>query len=189
MVLGLVAVMAANLAESVYIGFVGTLELAALGFTFPLVMLMQSMSMGLAVGASSVVARSIGANDHARAKIILTHSLLLTIIFVSLIAIILFPNLESLFQLLGAGGEALPLAVEYMQVWFLGLPFFSIAMVGSQLMRSAGDVKKPGYLMVVGAALQILCGPIFIFGLGGAPDLGLLGAAVGFVVARFFGFL
>ena len=62
MVLGLVAVMAANLAESVYIGFVGTLELAALGFTFPLVMLMQSMSMGLAVGASSVVARSIGAN-------------------------------------------------------------------------------------------------------------------------------
>ena len=189
MVLGLVAVMAANLAESVYIGFVGTLELAALGFTFPLVMLMQSMSMGLAVGASSVVARSIGANDHARAKIILTHSLLLTIIFVSLIAIVLFPNLESLFQLLGAGGEALPLAVEYMQVWFLGLPFFSIAMVGSQLMRSAGDVKKPGYLMVVGAALQILCGPIFIFGLGGAPELGLLGAAVGFVVARFFGFL
>ena len=56
-------------------------------------------------------------------------------------------------------------------------------------MRSAGDVKKPGYLMVVGAALQILCGPIFIFGLGGAPELGLLGAAVGFVVARFFGFL
>ena len=49
MVLGLVAVMAANLAESVYIGFVGTLELAALGFTFPLVMLMQSMSMGLAL--------------------------------------------------------------------------------------------------------------------------------------------
>ena len=90
---------------------------------------------------------------------------------------------------MGAGGEALPLAVEYMQVWFLGLPFFSIAMVGSQLMRSAGDVKKPGYLMVVGAALQILCGPIFIFGLGGAPELGLLGAAVGFVVARFFGFL
>ena len=85
---------------------------------------MQSMSMGLAVGASSVVARSIGANDHARAKIILTHSPCSTIIFVSLIAIILFPNLESLFQLLGAGGEAYRLAVEYMQVWFLDCLFF-----------------------------------------------------------------
>jgi Na+-driven multidrug efflux pump len=57
MVLGLVAVMAANLVESIYIGLLGTVELAALGFTFPLVMLMQSMTMGLAVGASSVVAR------------------------------------------------------------------------------------------------------------------------------------
>ena len=68
MVLGLVAVMTANLVESIYIGLLGTVELAALGFTFPLVMLMQSMTMGLAVGASSVVARLVGSNDFSAAK-------------------------------------------------------------------------------------------------------------------------
>ena len=60
MLFGFVAVMGANLMESLYIGRVGTLELAALGFTFPLVMTLQSMTMGLGIGASSVVARSIG---------------------------------------------------------------------------------------------------------------------------------
>ena len=61
MLLGFVAVMGANLMESLYISQVGTLELAALGFTFPLVMMMQGVTMGLGVGASSVVARKIGA--------------------------------------------------------------------------------------------------------------------------------
>ena len=53
MVLGLVSVMAASLMEIIYIGKVGTDELAAIGFTFPLVMILQGISMGLGIGASS----------------------------------------------------------------------------------------------------------------------------------------
>ena len=60
MVFGMVAIMAASLAETVYISFLGTEELAALGFAFPIVMLIQSTTMGLSVGASSVVSRRFG---------------------------------------------------------------------------------------------------------------------------------
>ena len=137
MLFGFIAVMGANLMESLYIGRVGTLELAALGFTFPLVMTLQGMTMGLGVGASSVVARSIGASDWPRARRLITHSFLLVIAFVTIVAVVIYLSLETLFTMLGANDEARVLASGYMTIWLLGLPFFAIAMVGSSLMRAA----------------------------------------------------
>ena len=85
MLLGFVAVMSANLIETLYIGNVGTQELAALGFTFPVVMGLQGMMMGLGIGASSVVARSIGSGEWRRAKALITHSFVLVLAFASVI--------------------------------------------------------------------------------------------------------
>ena len=158
MLLGFVAVMGANLMESLYIGRVGTLELAALGFTFPLVMTLQGMTMGLGIGASSVVARSIGASDWSSARRVITHSFLLVMLFVMVVALMVLGLLESMFTLLGADQSAKALAVEYMKIWLVGLPFFAIAMVGSSLMRAAGDAIKPSYLMTVSALIQVVLG-------------------------------
>ena len=189
MLLGFVAVMSANLIETLYIGNVGTQELAALGFTFPVVMGLQGMMMGLGIGASSVVARSIGSGEWRRAKALITHSFVLVLAFVALITLFMALFLEDIFSLLGAKGEILDMSVEYMRVWLLGVPFFAIAMVGSTLMRAAGDAVKPGYLMVVGAVLQVALGPVFIFGLFGFSQMGLAGAAIAFVAARTVSFL
>ena len=189
MLLGFVAVMSANLIETLYIGNVGTQELAALGFTFPVVMGLQGMMMGLGIGASSVVARSIGSGEWRRAKALITHSFVLVLAFVALITLFMALFLEDIFSLLGAKGEILDMSVAYMRVWLLGVPFFAIAMVGSTLMRAAGDAVKPGYLMVVGAVLQVALGPVFIFGLFGFSQMGLAGAAIAFVAARTVSFL
>lgn len=187
MVLGLVSVMSANLIETVYISLIGTEQLAALGFTFPLVMLLQSLTMGLAVGASSVVARRVGAARMDQAKIIISHSLLITLLLIGVLIVLVQPNLQSIFGFLGAQAQAQALAVEYMEIWFLGLPFFAVAMVGSSLMRAMGDVATPGYLMTLGAGLQIALGPIFIFGVQDYAGFGLAGAAMAFVLARTVG--
>ena len=74
-VLGLVSVLGASLVETIYISRVGTIDLAALGFTFPLAMIFQSVAMGLGIGASSVVARAMGSGQSEKAKKIITHSL------------------------------------------------------------------------------------------------------------------
>jgi len=129
MLFGFVAVMGANLMESLYIGRVGTLELAALGFTFPLVMTLQGMTMGLGIGASSVVARSIGAADWDRARRLITHSFVLVLLFVALVAGVVFVFLTPIFELLGADRQAQALARGYMTIWLIGLPFFAIARV------------------------------------------------------------
>lgn len=189
MVMGLISVMGASLIETIYIGKVGTNELAALSFSFPLVMLFQGISMGLGIGASSVVARTMGKGDKEKAKRLITHCFILVMGLILVVAALTYTSIESFFTLLGADEIILPLAVTYMQTWLIGLPFFTVAMVGSTLMRATGDATTPGYLMAIGSGLHVIISPFFIFGLMGAPELGLPGAAVGFVLARFVSFL
>ena len=189
MVMGLVTVMGANLIETIYVSLLGTDELAALGFTFPLVMLLQSMTMGLGVGASSVVARKIGADERVQATSIISHSLLITVMFVGIVSLLVSSTLSEIFDLLGAEKNIKSMALEFMEVWFYGLPFFAVAMVGTSLMRAAGDVATPGYLMAVGSFLQVLFGPALIFGFSEWDGFGLKGAAIAFIVARTTTFL
>ena len=189
MVMGLVTVMGANLIETIYVSLLGTDELAALGFTFPLVMLLQSMTMGLGVGASSVVARKIGADEWVQATSIISHSLLITVIFVGIVSLLVSSTLSQIFDLLGAEKNIKSMALEFMEVWFYGLPFFAVAMVGTSLMRAAGDVATPGYLMAAGSFLQVLFGPALIFGFSEWDGFGLKGAAIAFIVARTTTFL
>ena len=187
--MGLVTVMGANLIETIYISLLGTDELAALGFTFPLVMLLQSMTMGLGVGASSVVARKIGADERVQATSIISHSLLITVVFVGIVSLLVSSTLSEIFNLLGAEKNIKSMALEFMEVWFYGLPFFAVAMVGTSLMRAAGDVATPGYLMAAGSFLQVLFGPALIFGFSEWDGFGLKGAAIAFIVARTTTFL
>ena len=188
MTLGFVSIMTASLVETIYIGALGTNELAAISFTFPLVMLLQGVSMGLAIGASSVVARAMGSGDKERARRLITHCFVLVTAVILCFAVIAYSLLDPFFALLGAEVEVLALTVAYSKVWLLGLPFFTFAFVGSTLMRAAGDAVTPGYLMTVGSALHVLIAPVFIFGLAGAPAMGLEGAALGFVLARIVSF-
>jgi len=189
MILGLISVMGAGVIETLYIGNVGTDELAALSFSFPLVMLFQGISMGLGIGASSVIARTMGQGDREQAKLLISHCFILVMGLIVAVAVLSYSGISAFFSLLGADALILPLAVEYMQTWLWGLPFFTVAMVGSTLMRAVGDATTPGYLMAIGSGLQVLISPLFIFGLMGAPELGLTGAAVGFVLARFVSLL
>ena len=188
MVFGMVAIMAANLIETVYISFLGTQELAALGFSFPIIMLIQSTAMGLSVGASSVVSRKIGEGKHDLGRLVATHCLLFSLLLSLVLIIVVSPNLAEIFELLGAQENVRNLATSYVDLWFIGLPFFAFAMVGSSLMRAMGDIARPGYLMALAALLQIVFAPALIFGVNGFSGFGLAGAAQAFVMARVIGF-
>jgi|TARA_B100000315_G_scaffold260346_1_gene321004 putative MATE family efflux protein len=184
MLMGFVSIMTAQLMETVYIGLIGTDELAAVSFTFPLVMILQGVAMGLSVGASSIVARTMGTGDREKVRRLITHCFLLVVVLILTFTSIAYANLTFFFNLLGAQPHILPLIIRYMEIWLLGVPFFTIALVGSTLMRAAGDAVTPGYLMTVGSALHVIIAPFFIFGLGPVPEMGLEGAAIGFVLAR-----
>ncbi|MCH2568907.1 MAG: MATE family efflux transporter, partial [Pseudomonadales bacterium] len=189
MMLSMLSFMVASLVETLYIGWVGTNELAAISFTFPVIYTLQGVSMGLGIGASSVVARSVGLGDHVRVRRVVTHVIVLgtTISLVMAVGTSFF--LYDIFSLLGAEGVVLDLVVDYMWIWLIGLPVFTMTFVGTTLMRATGDAKTPGYLSALGSILHMAIAPFCIFGYGPIPAMGLEGAAISFIVARQLAFI
>ena len=184
MVMGFLAMTIAQLIEAAYLGMVGSDELAAAAFTFPVVMAFNALTRGIGVGTGAVLARAIGEGNRALAVRLTSHGLLLTLLFTLFCAACLILWSGHVFRALGATGHILELAVAYLTIWCLGFPAFGLAMVGAGLMRSIGDPAFPGYVMTTGSVLQILFGPPLIFGWFGFPALGIEGAAWSFVAAR-----
>lgn len=73
MVFGLFSIVAFNLVDTFFVGHLGTDELAALSFTFPVVMVLNSLALGLGIGASAVIARAIGGGDHRVQRLTIKH--------------------------------------------------------------------------------------------------------------------
>ena len=189
MIMGFLAMTTAQLIEAFYLGMVGRDELAAVAFTFPLVMGFNALTRGIGVGTGAVLARAIGEGDREQAARLTSHGLLLTALFTIACALLLAWRGEGLLRLLGAHGHVLELASLYMLVWVIGFPGFGLSMVGSGLMRSIGDPAFPGYVMTTGSLIQVLVAPPLIFGWWGIPALGIEGAAWSFVIARSGSFL
>ncbi|GBE17611.1 multidrug export protein MepA [archaeon BMS3Abin16] len=184
MVFGMLGIVVFNLADTFFVAQLGTPELAALSFTFPVVLVVGSIAMGLGVGVSAVISRAIGKGDHNRVQRLTTDSLVLALLIVVVAVILGIFTINPLFTQLGATPEIIALIRQYMTIWYLGAVFVIVPMVGNNAIRATGDTKTPGMIMVVAAAINIVLDPILIFGLGPFPMLGLKGAAIATVIAR-----
>lgn len=188
MFMGFIAMTVSQLIETIYLGMLGTAELAAVSFTFPLVMVLQSVAMGVGIGASSIIARTSGAGDREAVRRLVSHCLILVVAVVFLMAYLGRTYSAAIFQLLGAEGHVLELIMLYTDIWFLGFPLFALSMIGTSLIRSVGNVAAPGIVMTTGSILQVIISPLFIFGLGPFPEMRIEGAAVGFCISRAISF-
>mgnify|MGYP003627405775 CR=1 FL=1 len=184
MILGISSSLVAALFETYLIGLIGTVELAAYSFTFPVIGALQSISLGLSIGLSSVLARSVGGGNQSEIKRLATDGLLLMTLVMISVAIIGTLAINWLFELMGAGPETAPIIHEYMTIWYLGLLFFTLPQMGANALRAKGDARLSGTLMVGGAVLQMILDPLLILGLGGFPQLGVTGAAWAMLISR-----
>ncbi|MEN9225084.1 MAG: MATE family efflux transporter [Thermostichus sp. HHBFW_bins_43] len=184
MIWGIFAVMAIELADAYFVGQLGTPELAAMSFTFPVTMVLSNLAIGLGVGASSVIARAIGEGNLERVQRLTTNSLVLSFLIVVVCVLFGFLTLDPLFTALGADPDILPLIREYMHIWYLGMVFLVVPMVGNTAIRAAGNSEIPSLIMTLAAITNIGLNPLLIFGLAGFPRLELQGAALATVAAR-----
>lgn len=185
MFLGISSMIVAAMIDMVYVGWLGTRELAAVSFTFPVVMALSTLPMGIGIGAASIIARIVGAGDEARVRRLSADALMLVGVIVVTLAILGYVFVEPLFALLGADESTLPLSVAYMKIWFFGLPAFAVPMVAISTMRAVGNARQPGIIMAVGAGMQVCLAPILIFGIPSWWEgLGFEGAPLGFVISR-----
>jgi len=184
MLFGIMGMVVFNLIDTIYVGRLGTAELAALSFTFPIVMVVTSIGLGIGVGASSLISFAIGEGDHSKVQRITSDSLVLSLVLVTIFISVGYFTIDPLFTLLGATPEVLLLIHEYMEIWYFGVPFVIVPMVGNSALRAKGDMKTPATIMLIIVVVNIILDPLLIFGLGPFPELGLKGAAIATVFAR-----
>ncbi|MFV8748977.1 MATE family efflux transporter [Nannocystaceae bacterium ST9] len=184
MALGIVFVIAIDLTDTLWVSVLGTDELAALSFCFPVIAAIMSASMGLGIGATSAIARAIGAGDEQRVRRLTTHSLILAFVIVAALSSIGLLTQRWLFGLLGAEGHLLDLVVEFMTIWFISSAFLVVPMIGSAAIRATGDMRTPMWIMFTAAVLNGVLDPILMFGWGPIPALGFVGAAYASLISR-----
>ncbi len=184
MIWGMLSMMAFNFADTYFVSRLGTIPLAAMGFIFPVVMTINHLAVGLGVGASSVIAREIGEGDTNKVKRLATDGLILSVVIVLGIVVVGFCTVDILFKSLGASPETMFFIKEYMSIWYAGMIFVVVPMVGNNIIRASGDALWPGMIMLTGSVINIILDPIMIFGIGPVPEMGIRGAAVATVIAR-----
>ncbi|MEA2068633.1 MAG: MATE family efflux transporter, partial [Verrucomicrobiota bacterium] len=184
---GMFAIMVFNLTDTFFVSRLGTDELAAMGFTFAVVMAVGALAIGFSTGASSIITRALGAGNRTLARRTVSDGLFLTILGTVLVSILGYFTITPLFALLGAEGRELELVREYMQVWFIGAVVVMMPPVSDSCLRADGDMVRPLIVMCTCAAMNLILDPILIFGWGPVPSLGMKGAAIATVIARTFG--
>lgn len=185
MIFGVVAVKLIDLSDAWFVGKLGEAPLAAISFTFPVVLTLISLSIGLSAGASSVLSRAIG-NGRSGDELQRTVSGALSLsVAVSLgLSITGALVIAPLLQLMGASGPIFDMALEFMLIWLAGTIFLILPVVSGGLLRAAGDGLTPALIMGLIAILNIGLNPVFIFGVGPVEPFGMAGAAVATVIAR-----
>jgi putative MATE family efflux protein len=184
MVFGMIGIVAFNLVDTFFVGRLGTDALAALSFTFPVVLVINSIALGLGTGASAVISRAIGEGDHHKVKRLTTDSLILSLLVVMGFVAVGLLTIDPVFRMLGATARTLPMIRQYMRIWYLGVGFVVIPMVGNNAIRATGDTLTPSIIMLIAVAVNATLDPLLIFGIGPFPRLEIAGAALATVFAR-----
>ncbi len=184
MVMGLLAIMVFNLVDTWFVSKLGTAQLAAISMTFPVVMIIGSISRGLGIGATSVVSRAIGSGNHGEVRRLTTDALLLGVGIVLVVSVVGWFTIDPLFRLMGADDTLLPLVREYMSVWYLGAAFVVVPMIGNSAIRASGDTRTPAMVMILAGVLNAGLDPLLIFGWGPVPAMGIRGAAIATIASR-----
>jgi putative MATE family efflux protein len=171
--------------NSVWVGrFLGEAALTATSNANTVMFLLIGAAFGVALAATILVGQCIGANDVARTKrVVGTSATFFTGISVAM-AIAGLALCRPLLIAMSTPADSLDLAVAYMRVIFLALPFLYLYAYVGAMLRGAGDSKTPFYFMLLSVGLDILLNPVFIFGVGPIPRLGIAGSALATFVAQ-----
>lgn len=178
MIWGIFAIISVQVVDTYFIGQIGTKELAAISFTFPVTMIVTHLLFGVNIAMASVISRLIGAGDRDDARRVVLHGLMMAVFVAGTMALTGYVFLDQIFELLGADQGSLEIIRDYMPVWFIASVFLSVPSAGNSAIRASGDAIIPALVMSIIAGVNLILDPILIFGMFGLPALGVKGAAL-----------
>ncbi len=171
-----------NVVDRIFIGNgVGSLGIAGTTVAFPVMLVMMAFSMLIGIGANSLVSIRLGENKKEEAEVIFGNSVSLLIISSLVLTVVGLAVLDPLLKLMGASNQILPYARDYLQIILIGGVFQSLGMGMNNFIRSEGNPRIAMYTMLIGAVINTVLDPVFIF----VFDMGMKGAAIATIFAQF----
>jgi putative MATE family efflux protein len=177
-----------NIVDTFWLGKLGgeesTNAVAALQISWPIVFLLIAMAFGFGSAGIALVSQYTGARNHTEANKSAGQVVILSLIFGFTVGIAGFVSSPLIVALLGIQDAIAEVAVTYLQIIFLGLPFMFMSMIFGFILRAYGDMITPMKVEGVTVVLNLILDPILIFGLFGFPRMGVTGAAIATIFSR-----
>ena len=172
-----------NLVDRIFIGHieeVGDIALTGVGVCLPLIMIISAVSCLCGMGGAPKAAIKMGENDLEGANKILGNCTILTIIFSIILTILVLIFKEPLLYLFGASNNTITYALDYVSIYSLGTIFVMISLGLNAFITTQGFSKVSMINVIIGAVLNIILDPIFIYGF----NLGVKGAALATIISQ-----
>lgn len=173
-----------NIIDRVFIGHgVGPMAISGLALTFPMMNLAAALGAMVGAGASALVAIRLGQRRQQEAHLILGNAVFLNLVLGSAFSVLCLIFLDKVLFVMGASGQTLPYAREFMQIILLGNVCTHIYLGLNNVMRASGYPHKAMVITLMTVGINVVLAPLFIFVFG----WGIRGAACATVCAQTFG--
>lgn len=169
-----------NLADGLWVSRLSSVHFAATAFVWPVNFLFISMGMGLSIAGTSLLSQLVGHKDFQRAKEYAAQLVAITLASSIVFTALGYLATPLVVRLMGATADLAHLAIIYLRITFLDLPFLYLFFNVNSMMHAQGDTVTPMLLSAGSAILNVILDPIFIFTL----DWGIAGAAWATLVSR-----
>ena len=152
-----------NAADVVVLGrFAGDNSMGAVGSTSSLINLFTNLFIGLSVGVNVIAARAHGADSVSDMQDVVHTSMPVSVISGLLLTVIGVIFAPQMLVLMKATENQLPLAVQYLRIYFLGMPATMVYNFGAAVLRAVGDTKRPLYFLITAGVINFLLNLLFV---------------------------
>ena len=170
-----------------WVSRLGRDAVAVVGLTESVMTLIYAVAIGISIAATAIVARRIGEKDPERAAEAAGQIVLLGVTVATVLGVVLASFVPQIFRWLGAEPAVIALGTNFARIMLGGNATVFLIFLINAIFRGAGDAALAMRTLWLANALNILLGPLFIFGLGPFPELGVTGAAVATNIGRGLG--
>jgi putative MATE family efflux protein len=174
-----------NVVDIYFASKISSVAVASIALTFPIYLMIITISRGTREGATALIANAEGANDKILAKKYLVQTVSFSIIASFVIMIIGILSASYLFKLLHASGDYFNFAVQYINIIFYGCIFIILDSTPTAGLNAAGDTKTYSNTFIIGFFINLILDPLFIYGYGPIPAMGVKGIAYATIAAEF----
>ncbi len=170
--------------DTIWIGKLGSVAMAGVGVATIVVMLVNSLIMGLFTGLRALIARFVGSGETARANHIAQQGLVIGMAFSLTVAVIGYFLAESILKLWNLDPDVVAAGGSYMRIALVGIFTMSFGMMSQNTMQASGDTRTPMVISIGTRLFHIGFCPFLVFGWWIFPELGIRGAALSTVISQ-----